>query len=95
MNTNPTTNLQKVKMIWASIENLLFIGFAATILYVTVHSFIEGSWKSFMGMGYLDNLANPIQKKNILPIGHGFAFHLNYFFLISRNDSIVYTNEPF
>ena len=63
MNTTPTNNLQKVKIIWASIENLLFIGFAATILYVTVHSFIEGSWKSFIGMGYLDNLSSPIQKK--------------------------------
>ncbi len=95
MNTNPTTNLQKVKMIWASIENLLFIGFAATILYVTVHSFIEGSWKSFMGMGYLDNLANPIQKKIYYQSVMALLSILTTFFLLVEMIRLFIQMNPF
>ena len=51
----------KVKSFWRSIENILFIGFAVSIIYVTITSFIDGSIKSFMGMGYLNNMADPIQ----------------------------------
>jgi len=55
--------MQKVKTLWRSIENLLFIGFAVSIIYVTVISFLNGTIKSFIGMGYLNNMADPIQKK--------------------------------
>ena len=55
--------MKKVKSLWKVIENLLFLGFAASIIYVTITSFIDGSIKSFIGMGYLNNMADPIQKK--------------------------------
>ena len=73
--------MQKIKFIWNKIENLLFIGFAASILYLTINSFIDGSLKSFIGMGYLNDMADPIQKKDILSVGYGASFHAYHLFL--------------
>jgi len=55
--------MQRYKHVWRKIEDLLFIGFACTILYVTINSFVNGSVKSFFGMGYLKDLTDPVQKK--------------------------------
>ena len=48
---------------WKTIENLFFIGFFVSIIYVTITSFMDGTLKSFMGMGFLQDISDPINKK--------------------------------
>jgi sterol desaturase/sphingolipid hydroxylase (fatty acid hydroxylase superfamily) len=87
--------MQKVKSFWKSIENLLFIGFAASIIYLTVTSFIDGSIKSFMGMGYLNNMADPIQKKIYYQSVMALLSMLTTFFLLVEMIRLFITMNPF
>ncbi|MGC4034707.1 MAG: sterol desaturase family protein [Chitinophagaceae bacterium] len=48
---------------WHVIENLLFTGFAISILYITIESFFDGTWKSLSGMGFFQDISEPINKK--------------------------------
>lgn len=48
---------------WKTIENLFFIGFFISIIYVTLTSFFDGTLKSFVGMGFLQDITDPINKK--------------------------------
>ena len=87
--------MQKVKSLWKHIENLLFIGFAVSIIYVTVVSFIDGSIKSFMGMGYLNNMADPIQKKIYYQSVMALLSMLTTFFLLVEMIRLFITMNPF
>ena len=48
---------------WKTIENFFFIGFFVSIIYVTITSFMDGTLKSFVGMGFLKDISDPINKK--------------------------------
>ena len=87
--------MQKVKSIWRSLENILFLGFAISILYVTIGSFIDGSIKSFMGMGYLNNMADPIQKKIYYQSVMALLSMLTTFFLLVEIIRLFVTMNPF
>jgi sterol desaturase/sphingolipid hydroxylase (fatty acid hydroxylase superfamily) len=85
----------KVKSFWRSIENLLFLGFAVSIIYLTVISFIDGSIKSFIGMGYLNNMADPIQKKIYYKSVMALLSMLTTFFLLVEMIRLFITMNPF
>jgi len=85
----------KVKSFWRSIENILFIGFAISIIYVTITSFVDGSIKSFMGMGYLNNMADPIQKKIYYQSVMALLSMLTTFFLLVEMIRLFITMNPF
>ncbi len=87
--------MQKVKSIWRSLENILFLGFAISILYVTIGSFIDGSIKSFMGMGYLNNMADPIQKKIYYQSVMALLSMLTTFFLLVEIIRLFVIMNPF
>jgi sterol desaturase/sphingolipid hydroxylase (fatty acid hydroxylase superfamily) len=87
--------MQKVKSLWKIIENLLFLGFAASIIYLTVISFIDGSIKSFIGMGYLNNMADPIQKKIYYQSVMALLSMLTTFFLLVEMIRLFITMNPF
>jgi len=85
----------KVKSFWRSIENILFLGFAVSIIYLTVISFIDGSIKSFIGMGYLNNMADPIQKKIYYQSVMALLSMLTTFFLLVEMIRLFITMNPF
>ena len=87
--------MQKIKFIWNKIENLLFIGFATTILYVTINSFVDGSIKSFLGMGYLNDMADPIQKKIYYQSVMALLSMLTTFFLLVEMIRLFIKMHPF
>ena len=87
--------IKKFKSFWKHIENLLFIGFAISIIYVTVVSFIDGSIKSFIGMGYLNNTADPIQKKIYYQSVMALLSMLTTFFLLVEMIRLFITQNPF
>ena len=87
--------MKKVKSLWKIIENLLFLGFAASIIYLTVISFIDGSIKSFIGMGYLNNMADPIQKKIYYQSVMALLSMLTTFFLLVEMIRFFITMNPF
>ena len=87
--------MQKVKTLWRSIENLLFIGFAVSIIYVTVISFLNGTIKSSIGMGYLNNMADPIQKKIYYQSVMALLSMLTTFFLLVEMIRLFITMNPF
>ena len=88
------TNMPKIKAVWRIIENILFIIFAVSILYITVSSFIEGSWKSFLGMGYINDLADPIQKKIYYQSVMSLLSILTTFFLLVEMIRLFITTNP-
>ena len=87
--------MEKVKNIWRSVENSLFLGFAASILYFTVNSFLDGTIKSFMGMGYLNDMADPIQKKIYYQSVMVLLSTLTTFFLLVEMIRLFITMNPF
>jgi sterol desaturase/sphingolipid hydroxylase (fatty acid hydroxylase superfamily) len=87
--------MQKIKSFWRSIENLLFIGFAISIIYVTIISFVDGSIKSFIGMGYLNDMADPIQKKIYYQSVMALLSILTTFFLLVEMIRLFVKMNPF
>jgi sterol desaturase/sphingolipid hydroxylase (fatty acid hydroxylase superfamily) len=56
-------NSKAFSKIWKTIENLLFIGFFISIIFIAISSFLDGTLKSFVGMGFLKNITDPVNKK--------------------------------
>jgi sterol desaturase/sphingolipid hydroxylase (fatty acid hydroxylase superfamily) len=87
--------MQRFKSAWGKIEDLLFIGFACSIIYVTVDSFVNGSVKSFFGMGYLKDLTDPVQKKMYYQSVMAILSILTTFFLLVEMIRLFITLNPF
>ena len=83
------------KYIWRKTEDLLFIGFACTIMYVTVDAFVNGSVKSFFGMGYLKDLTDPVQKQNYYQSVMTILSILTTFFLLVEMIRLFFKLNPF
>ncbi|MBS1667712.1 MAG: sterol desaturase family protein [Bacteroidetes bacterium] len=73
---------KKWKGTWQSIENAMFLFFAVSILYVTISSFIDGTWKCFLGKGFLDEIYNPLKKKSYYESILALLSILTTFFLL-------------
>ena len=61
--SNRTITVKRISYLWWVIENLLFAGFAFSILYISISSFFNGTWQSLRGMGFLQDISDPIRKK--------------------------------
>jgi sterol desaturase/sphingolipid hydroxylase (fatty acid hydroxylase superfamily) len=87
--------MKKLGFLWRKVEDVLFIFFAATILYVTVQTFVNGSYKSFFGMGYLQDLTDPVQKKNYYQSVMAILSILTTFFLLVEMIRLFIQLNPF
>ncbi|MBL0136595.1 MAG: sterol desaturase family protein [Chitinophagaceae bacterium] len=83
------------KRYWRWIENLLFIFFFITILYVTITSFFDGTWKSFFGMGFLHDLYDPIQNKVYYKSVLALLSVLTTFFLLLEMVRLFFQMKPY
>ena len=87
--------MKKIGFQWRKVEDALFIFFAATIMYVTVQTFLTGSYKSFFGMGYLQDLTDPVQKKNYYQSVMAILSILTTFFLLVEMIRLFIQLNPF
>jgi len=87
--------MKKLGFLWRKVEDVLFIFFAVTILYVTVQTFVNGSYKSFFGMGYLQDLTDPVQKKNYYQSVMAILSILTTFFLLVEMIRLFIQLNPF
>jgi len=87
--------MNQSRSIWRKLEDVLFIFFAATIMYVTVQTFVNGSYKSFFGMGYLQDLTDPVQKKNYYQSVMAILSILTTFFLLVEMIRLFIQLNPF
>ena len=91
------TNKQKstIATIWKSIENLFFIGFFISIIYVTITSFMDGTLKSFVGMGFLQDITDPVNKKIYYKSILAILSILTTFFLLVEMIRLFFKFNPF
>lgn len=80
---------------WSALENILFVGFAASILYVSINSFFDGTWKSLSGMGFFKDIADPINKKVYYKSILAILSILTTFFLIVEIIRLFIQFNPF
>lgn len=89
-------NLKSIgSKVWMTIENILFIGFAASILYLTVNSFFDGTWKSLSGMGFFKDITDPINKKVYYQSILAILSILTTFFLLVEIIRLFIQYNPF
>ncbi|ULQ50712.1 sterol desaturase family protein [Flavihumibacter fluvii] len=78
-----------------TVENLFFLGFAITILWITVNSFFNGTWKSFRGMGFLEDITDPINKRIYYQVALTILSILTTFFLLFEMLKLFMQLNPF
>lgn len=81
--------------VWRAVENLLFVGFAASILYVTVSSFFNGTWESLRGMGFLQDITDPVHKKVYYQSILAILSILTTFFMLVEIARMLVAYHPF
>ena len=86
---------RKFSHVWWIIENLLFAGFAMSILYITINSFFDGTWQSFRGMGFLQDLSDPIRKKIYYQSVLAILSILTTFFMLFEMFKLFIQFNPF
>ncbi len=84
MNTIAATPSPRMKKYWNILENLLFLVFACTTLYITITSFINGTWQSFFGKGFAEDLSSPVLKKEYYQSVMALLSILTTFFLLAE-----------
>jgi sterol desaturase/sphingolipid hydroxylase (fatty acid hydroxylase superfamily) len=88
----PTSKFSKI---WKTIENLFFISFFISIIYVTVTSFVDGTLKSFVGLGFLQDISDPINKKVYYKSILSILSILTTFFLLAEMLRLFFKFNPF
>lgn len=61
--TTISANQSPVSRIWKFLENVIFVLVFTTVLYGLISAFSESTWTSLMGMGFAQELSEPIQNK--------------------------------
>lgn len=80
---------------WYLLENMLFAGFAISILYITVSSFFNGTWQSLRGMGFLNDISAPVSKKIYYKAVLAVLSILTTFFLLVEMVRLFVRFNPF
>lgn len=80
---------------WYLLENMLFAGFAVSILYITIDSFFNGTWQSLRGMGFLNDITDPISKKIYYKAVLAILSMLTTFFLLVEIIRLFVQFNPF
>lgn len=88
-------NQPSVKSTWRVIENLFFIGFFISVIYLTCTDFFAGTWKSFSGMGFLKDISDPINKKIYYKSILAILSILTTFFLLAEMIHLFIQYNPF
>src|SRR6187402_2288580 len=88
-------NRIKLAKAWNIIENLFFAGFAISILWITVNSFFDGTWKSLSGGGFLKDVTDPVNKKTYYLAAISILSVLTTFFLLTEIVRLFYSHNPF
>ena len=87
-------NTKTITKFWKSIENLFFVGFFFSILYITILSFMDGTLKSFVGMGFLQDISDPVHKKMYYKSILAILSILTTFFLLLEMISLFFKFNP-
>lgn len=74
-------NLQKF---WQTIENLFFVGFFISIVWIAINSFYDDTWNSLKGGGFLGNITDPVNKKVYYKAALAILSMLTSFFLLTE-----------
>lgn len=80
---------------WNAIENLLFVGFAVSIIYLTIQGFFDGTFKSLSGMGFLRDISDPINKREYYKSVLAILSILTTFFLLFEMIRLFFLFNPF
>lgn len=80
---------------WNIAENLLFAGFAISILYITINSFFNGTWQSLRGMGFLNDITDPLSKRIYYKAVLAILSMLTTFFLLVEIIRLFVQFNPF
>jgi sterol desaturase/sphingolipid hydroxylase (fatty acid hydroxylase superfamily) len=86
---------KRLSFAWRLLEDILFVGFAASILYITISSFFNGTWKSFRGMGFLQDITDPVNKKIYYQSILSILSVLTTFFLLVEMIRLFIRFNPF
>ncbi|MCP9766595.1 fatty acid hydroxylase family protein [Lacihabitans sp. LS3-19] len=84
-----------ISKVWKTIENVFFVGFFFSILYITITSFMDGTVKSFVGMGFLQDISDPINKKIYYKSILAILSILTTFFLLVEMIRLFFKFNPF
>jgi sterol desaturase/sphingolipid hydroxylase (fatty acid hydroxylase superfamily) len=87
-------NTKTITKFWKSIENLFFVGFFFSILYITILSFMDGTLKSFVGMGFLQDISDPVHKKMYYKSILAILSILTTFFLLLEMIRLFFKFNP-
>ncbi|MBZ5859305.1 sterol desaturase family protein [Flavihumibacter profundi] len=88
-------NNAKIARIWNRVENIFFLGFAISILWITVNGFFDGTWKSISGMGFLQDITDPVNKKIYYKAALAIISILTTFFLLFEMVKLFLHFNPF
>ena len=89
------TDKQRLAKTWNIIENLFFLGFAVTIISITISSFFNGTWKSLSGSGFLADITDPVNKKIYYQAAIAILAILTTFFLLTEMVKLFIKFNPF
>lgn len=85
----------QLKKWWYFIENLFFAFFFFSIVYVSIESFFNGTWDSLKGMGFLQDISDPINKKIYYKAVLAILSILTTFFLLVEMIRMFVRYNPF
>ena len=88
-------NKQQLKQTWYIVENLFFAFFFLSIVYVSIESFFNGTWSSLKGMGFLQDISDPINKKIYYKAVLAILSILTTFFLLVEMIRMFVRYNPF
>lgn len=88
-------NKQQLKQTWYIVENLFFAFFFFSIVYVSIESFFNGTWSSLKGMGFLQDISDPINKKIYYKAVLAILSILTTFFLLVEMIRMFVRYNPF
>jgi sterol desaturase/sphingolipid hydroxylase (fatty acid hydroxylase superfamily) len=92
---DPLQHRKRLAYAWNIAENLLFTGFAISILYITINSFFDGTWQSLQGRGFLNDISDPINKKIYYKAVLAVLSVLTTFFLLVEMIRLFIQYNPF
>ncbi|MBS1610797.1 MAG: sterol desaturase family protein [Bacteroidetes bacterium] len=92
---NKLFKAQRISRAWYIMENLFFAFFFFSIVYISVESFFNGTWKSLQGAGFLQDISDPINKKIYYKAVLALLSILTTFFLLVEIIRLFVRYNPF
>jgi sterol desaturase/sphingolipid hydroxylase (fatty acid hydroxylase superfamily) len=80
---------------WVTIENLFFVAFGLSILWITVSSFFDGTFNSLRGEGFFADITDPVNKKIYYKTAIAILSILTTIFLLTEMVRLFIRLNPF